>query len=208
MSLDTTEEAVGWLRLRVGTFKRVTSASAAKSRRWIEIDNCTVADGSIKDASENLVFLTIYEDNTSPPWPDDPEKIGGLRVDHGIRATVVLPTVAFEQFWAAAAAADGVSRQIQIGFRERGREHGKMTWAIVDEASLTEFMSGDVNIEFDQKTGRQKAVPPRRDLVSQEIRSFWNSAKGVNNAIARGVSTAIVLSVVVLAISWIIRHLS
>jgi hypothetical protein len=207
MSSDTTQsEAEGFLRVRVGTFKRVTSATVGRSRRSIEVENCTVASGSLKDTYKQTITLWIGEaEAETSPWPNDPERIGGFRVQDSIRVILVLPTKAFDQFWAAAAAADGVWRQIQINFRERELESGP--FATVLEATLTEFMSGDVAIEFDEKTGSQKAVPPRRDPVSQEIHSLrnsWPSAKGVNAVM----NSVIVFIVVVLAISWVIRHLS
>lgn len=200
-NLAKSEANIGFLRVQVGTFKRMALATAAGSRRSIEVDNCTVADGSIKDALESPVMLWIVEANAeSPSWPQDPQRIGGLFANDGILVSLQLSRAAFERFWAAAGVAGGVWRQIQIDFRAEELDHG--TAASVLEATLIEFMSGDVDIDFDEKTGRQKAVAPRKDPASQEIRSLLNllpSAKAVN--------TSVVVIVVMLSILWVVRLL-
>jgi hypothetical protein len=151
------------LTVSLGTFERHGWTSAAKARRTVYIQNCVVVRGNeTKKLKYEQIDISAYQ-RGDEPWRD--ERIGGFNFNRG-HINLSLPTETFDQVWEAAAATDGVRRHMIVTYQA---SEGSVVG--VSEATLVEFMSGDMDTPFDPKTGRALRVPPRKDPILAALQS-------------------------------------
>jgi hypothetical protein len=153
-------QKIDWLKVNLGTFERQGWTSAAKSRRAVHIQNCVILTGSnLKKLKRDQIDIYVDEGDRGA------EIIGGFDFDRG-DINISLPSEIFGQVWEAAAATDGVWRQMTLAYQDSERSVVGIT-----EATLREAMSGDTDMPFDPKTGRALSVPPRKDPVLAALQS-------------------------------------
>jgi len=183
----------GTLTVRIGTVSRNTTVAATGVRRSITFENCRIVGGT-KIAGVSLdndaVSISVYQ-NLGELWPDQPAKIGALSVgDHPLWITLAAAPEAFAQYWRAAEAADGVTRNFHFAFEEN--DFGDAL--AVTEATLIEVMPQEV--QFDEKTGRA-SVPIRQHPLIVEL----EKAKKEFGGAVRSIIVVIVV-VVVIHYAW------
>ena len=184
--------------LRLGTFERCAGANPDGARRFVNIENCTIAKGgSIGDRKFfDEVFTITVDDHNGNSW-----RIGGFDTSRK-HINLQLPPVVFDQVWTAAEKADGMWRRLSFGFKvENGRET-EVIFPIIEATLIEGFAHEDMDIKYDDKTGLVRLVRPQRHPVLAGLQA---SLKGLISEmrIIRGLLFFIAGIGVVLAVHWL-----
>jgi len=148
--------------LRLGTFERCGGVNPDGARRFVKIENCTIAlGGSIGDRKffDEVFAVTANEHRGDSSW-----RIGGFNTSrHHINLN--LPQPVFDQFWTAAEKTDGMWRRLSFGFAvEEGRETDDI-FPVINATLIEGFADEDRDIKYDDKTGRVQFVRPQRPPI-------------------------------------------
>jgi hypothetical protein len=188
-----------WLTFNCYQFSRRVTAGRPRSRRWVSADQClcTHDPDKILDAtlSHRISFREVVEEEETQEkkeleensWP--PDHIGVFR-DSGT-SWVNVPSDFMDHLWAAAIAADGVLRSIELTVQRQPEER----WAIFG-VLFTETMGEPFEVQYDRRS-RPIIAPPRAHPVVRELRAVRAQLKW------RAWSVITIIVVGVLVALWI-----
>ena len=181
-------------------FSRGVTAGRPRSRRWVSAEQClcTHDPDRILDASlpYTIFFREMSEEEETRQkkqseeygWP--PDHIGVFRdVDN---SWVNVPADFLDLLWAAAIAADGVLRSIELTVQRQREER----WAIF-EVRFSEKMGEPFEVQYDKRS-RPIITLPRAHPVVAEFRVILAKLKSILLAV-------VIIAVVALIASWIAK---
>jgi hypothetical protein len=162
-------------------FSRGMRSERPKSRRWVSAEQCLCTNDTDKICDPTYLYtLVIYElsdeeveeharrneeiSRRNPGIP--PDRIGVLSKRHTI---IYVPSDFLDVLWAAAVAADGVRRSIQLTVQPQDEERWAIFGVTLDERFAE---AGEVTYKGD----RPQLAPPRAHPVVNivnELRGAW-----------------------------------
>jgi hypothetical protein len=160
-------------------FSRGATAERPRSRRWVSADQCRCTHDPNKILDATLAYTIHFreaseeeeaqEKKESEKYGMPPDCIGEFESVQG--SWINVPSDFLDLLWAAAIAADGVLRSIELTVQRQGGER----WAIF-EVRFSEKMGEPFEVQYDKRS-RATIIPPHpvvRELRAQRKRRVWS----------------------------------
>jgi hypothetical protein len=170
------------------------------ARRWVSADKCLCTDDSANICDRGVLYGLLFGEDISDEerakyqkkdeerakmWDEvrakyqvqfekgpeiPPDRIGAFSLNYH-RGNIGVPRHFMDALWAAAVAADGVLRRVELVIQQ----HNSEVWNIF-EASFTEELAEPFDLPTDKEL-RPKVGPPRADPVVLELRALGLKAR-------------------------------